>query len=472
MEAIAAEKGKLVAALPETGTAVLNADDPQVLAMAARCRGRVITYGLSPAATVRAENVRSGWPEGLSFDLVYDGRSYAVRTGLCGDHWVHTVLASIATAVAAGVPLSSALRAMEATEPVEGRLFPVTTPVGATLICDYVKAPIGSIPPALEFMRKAQAARKIVVIGTISDFSGSSRGTYSKVAHAALEVADLVLLVGPRSSKGLSARAHEKSHTLLAFVSVAAAADHLRDILRPGDLVLVKGSRSDGLDLIVERCTTPGARAGTSSGAVAKIHPAGAAASSGRVQAAAETPACAIVGLGNAGERFRDTPHNAGHRALDHLAQTLNARWEPHEQALVATTDVKGSTVHLVKPMTNINKSGPVVLRTVQDLGLRPDRCVLVFDDADLPLGATRMRQRGSDGGHRGVRSVLECLGTHEVPRVKIGVGIPGQRQHSSADVLRPLSAEELALIDGACREAGEKMLALAVSRTSQAAAA
>jgi UDP-N-acetylmuramoyl-tripeptide--D-alanyl-D-alanine ligase len=92
VEEIAAEKGKLVAVLPEAGTAILNADDPNVLAMGSRCRGRIVTYGLALGATIRAENVSCHWPDRLSFDVLYDGQREMVRTQLCGTHWVHASL--------------------------------------------------------------------------------------------------------------------------------------------------------------------------------------------------------------------------------------------------------------------------------------------------------------------------------------------------------------------------------------------
>jgi UDP-N-acetylmuramoyl-tripeptide--D-alanyl-D-alanine ligase len=102
VEAIAAEKGKLIAALLPHGTAVLNADDPRVLAMGARCAGRVLTYGLEPEAIVRAENISSKWPERLSFTVRYAGQAHEVHIQFCGTHWVPCVLAALAVGTALG----------------------------------------------------------------------------------------------------------------------------------------------------------------------------------------------------------------------------------------------------------------------------------------------------------------------------------------------------------------------------------
>jgi UDP-N-acetylmuramyl pentapeptide synthase len=214
VEEIAAEKGKLVAALPEAGTAILNADDPNVLAMGSRCRGRIVTYGLALGATIRAENVSCHWPDRLSFDVLYDGQREIVRTQLCGTHWVHCVLAAIGVALEMGIPLAAAARSVETVEPSERRMEPVTRPDGVTFIRDDVKAPLWSLRPAFEFMGSASASRKIIVLGTISDYARGSYQAYRDVAKQALEVADLVLFVGPKASKSQRAKTHPKGDAL------------------------------------------------------------------------------------------------------------------------------------------------------------------------------------------------------------------------------------------------------------------
>src|SRR3546814_9183120 len=97
-------KAKVIACLPENGTAVLNADDPRVMAMADRFAGSIITFGLAEQAALRAEQVRSAWPERLSFTAVYQGQAVEIRTRLCGTHWASAVLAALAVGLAAGIP--------------------------------------------------------------------------------------------------------------------------------------------------------------------------------------------------------------------------------------------------------------------------------------------------------------------------------------------------------------------------------
>ena len=244
VEAIAAEKGKLIAALPSDGIAILNADDPNVLAMRSRCAGRVITYGLAPEAMVRAENVKAAWPKRLSFTVCFNGQSHPVHTQLPGAHLVQCALAALAVGIAMDLPLAVAVQAIQGVPPFLNRMSPVIREDGVTFIRDDAKAPLWSIPAVLDFMKAARAGRKIVVIGTISDYTGNSDRTYVSVARQALAAADQVIFVGSRASKSLKARRHPQDDALQAFPSVKAAAAQLCELFRPGDLVLLKGTRA------------------------------------------------------------------------------------------------------------------------------------------------------------------------------------------------------------------------------------
>jgi aminoacyl-tRNA hydrolase len=447
IDGIAAAKGRLIAALPPHGTAILNADDERVRAMQARCAGRVITYGLATDAMLRAEDVRASWPDRLSFTVHFDGETHAVRTQLCGAHWVSAVLAALAVGIAMGIPLAAAVPAIGTVRPYWRRMDPVSRPDGVTFIDDTAKAPSWTIPTALQFMKEAQAARKAVVIGTISDYVGDSDKAYVSAAKQALDAADRVVFVGPRASKCLKARRHAQDEALQAFYSAEAACEHLRDWLRPGDLVLLKASDRDELGRIIE-----GSRPAQGL-AAAGFMPVGSAESVG--------PAQAVVGLGNPGERHRNTPHNIGHRALDLLAGSLAAEWAREDRAMVARVEQGGRSIYLIKPLTKINRTGPILLQLGRRLGFGPDRCILVHDDLDLSLGAVRVRMRGSDGGHRGVRSVLESFRTDELCRVKIGVGRPGEKDKPGDFVLTSLSPAEAPFVDKACAEAVERIRAL-----------
>jgi UDP-N-acetylmuramoyl-tripeptide--D-alanyl-D-alanine ligase len=250
-EAIAAEVSKLVAALPASGTAVLNADDPLVLPMGQRCRAKVITHGVSPQARLRAEDVHAAWPERLSFTLVYDGQRETVRTQLCGEHWLGAVLAAIGVGLAGGLSLAECVRGVAGVTPFEGRMQPVATPDGVTFIRDDWKAPLWTVDASFAFMRSARARRKIIVIGTLSD-RGRGAGLEHKcvaLAKQAQKIADSTIFVGPSASSVLRARRSGSGEdTLRAFTHVRHGAEYLNSIARDGDLVLLKGTnRQDHL---------------------------------------------------------------------------------------------------------------------------------------------------------------------------------------------------------------------------------
>jgi UDP-N-acetylmuramyl pentapeptide synthase len=201
----------------------------------------VITFGLGEAADVRASDVRGAWPERLSFTVHHAGTSLAVRTRLCGAHWTSCALAALAVGVAAGIPLADAARALESAESWPGRMSPHESPGGITFLRDDWKAPLWSVGASLAFLREARAARKIAVLGTFSDFAGSTE-KYPRVAREALDVADHVVFVGGNAHRALRARNHPRGDRLRAFATAYEAHRYLGGLLEPGDLVLLKGS--------------------------------------------------------------------------------------------------------------------------------------------------------------------------------------------------------------------------------------
>ncbi len=121
----------------------------------------------------------------------------------------------------------------------------------------------------------------------------------------------------------------------------------------------------------------------------------------------------------------------------------------------------RAQTVCLIKPLSFMNVTGPVVAAILRRLGRAPEDLILVYDDIDLPLGAVRARMKGSHGGHKGVRSVLETLGTVEIRRVKIGIGRPDRKEDVADHVLDRFRPEEHAAVDDAIATAADKVLAL-----------
>jgi peptidyl-tRNA hydrolase, PTH1 family len=130
-----------------------------------------------------------------------------------------------------------------------------------------------------------------------------------------------------------------------------------------------------------------------------------------------------VVGLGNPGERYRRTRHNAGFMVVDALAARGGVgRGREEADAWVAEARVGGEDVLLVKPLTFMNRSGAAVEALRAARGASPGDVVAVVDDAALELGQLRVRERGSHGGHNGLRSLIELMGTEEFPRVRVGI--------------------------------------------------
>ena len=134
-----------------------------------------------------------------------------------------------------------------------------------------------------------------------------------------------------------------------------------------------------------------------------------------------------IVGLGNPGREYRDTRHNAGFMLADTLVGRWGGKWRVESKffAEIAETTFAARRFLLVKPQTFMNQSGEAVGKLVQYYKTLPTETLVLVDDADLPLGAIRLRPGGSPGGHHGLESVERYLGTREYPRLKLGIARP-----------------------------------------------
>lgn len=173
----------------------------------------------------------------------------------------------------------------------------------------------------------------------------------------------------------------------------------------------------------------------------------------------------AVVGLGNPGPEYRGTRHNVGQRVLDVLATQLKKAWRRDGQAMVAHAAWRGEPLHLIKPLTFMNVSGPAVAAALRRVDADTGDLVLVYDDIDLPLGTVRVRIKGSSGGHNGVRSVIQALGTEDIRRVKVGVGRPEGRGHVSDHVLAAFEPDEEEVVTAAVNEAARRVLELTQRR-------
>ena len=131
-----------------------------------------------------------------------------------------------------------------------------------------------------------------------------------------------------------------------------------------------------------------------------------------------------VVGLGNPGAEYRDTRHNVGFQVIDALARRWGIdQWRESFESLTAKTTRGGEPVLLAKPLTFMNLSGRAVSGLAGFYKVSPDDLLVITDDVALPLGRLRARRGGSDGGHNGLKSITQSLGTQAFARVRVGVG-------------------------------------------------
>ena len=167
-----------------------------------------------------------------------------------------------------------------------------------------------------------------------------------------------------------------------------------------------------------------------------------------------------IVGLGNPGKEYEHSRHNCGFRALDILAGKLNAKVDKLKfQGLYAQVSYNGTKLFLLKPQTYMNLSGKSVVQLSAFYKIPPQRIIVLFDDISLAPGRLRVRGDGSAGGHNGIKSIIQELGSQDFPRVKIGVGAKPNPDYDLADwVLGSFSALD------------EKAMAVSLENAGQAA--
>lgn len=130
-----------------------------------------------------------------------------------------------------------------------------------------------------------------------------------------------------------------------------------------------------------------------------------------------------VVGLGNIGDEYARTRHNIGFRVLDALARASNISFQDKRYGFIGEMRLKGQTVCLLKPSTYMNLSGNAVRYWVREKKIPLERLLIVSDDLALPFGTLRMKPGGSEGGHNGLKSITQTLGTNQYPRLRFGIG-------------------------------------------------
>lgn len=467
VEAIAQEKGKLVAALPPRGVAVLNIDDPQIKRIGESCGRRVIWVGEGEGATLRLREARSRWPESLTLIVEHQGSSYEVPTRLNGTHLALPVLSALGVALALDIPLPQAIEGLMRATPSEGRMQVVPGRGDIVFIRDDWKAPMWSLEAPFAFLRQAQAKRKVVIIGTLSDYSLSASKLYPKVARQALEIGELVIFVGPHAMRAVKDGAGDSGRQILGFPSLRHASEYLKAALQPGDLVLLKGSHKTDhmVRLILDRekaihCWQEKCGRSTLCDRCDELYkPVSQPRSLDKNLSATEmglgasngpsinSPSTVIVGLGNPGAKYFNTSHNVGYRVLEHLADKAGGAWEAVPEGQVCFIKRSERTVALFKPGVSMNRSGEPLGVFLKRVGASTGHCVVVHDDTDLMLGDVRRKRDGGDAGHLGVRSVIASLGTGKFERIRVGVRRHGDTERARALVLTEFTAADCKVV-------------------------
>jgi len=242
LEATAAEKGLLIESLPYSGVAVLNADDPHVMAMSSRTNARVLTYGLSAGADVRASDIRCRWPERLSLTVTYRGESVRIETELFGGLLTGSILAAVCGALAAGIDLKQCAASLKSIQSFPRRLAIHSTSRRAWYICDTAKAPYWGVAKVLALLKDVEVPRRTVVFGSFSDTAGSDSEKYRRTAKEALKIADRVIFVGKKAIHIRKMVTPEMSGRLYMMESLQDAARLLAEDVVTDELVLIKSS--------------------------------------------------------------------------------------------------------------------------------------------------------------------------------------------------------------------------------------
>jgi UDP-N-acetylmuramoyl-tripeptide--D-alanyl-D-alanine ligase len=255
IERIQQAKQELVEELPADGVAVLNADDPRVEQMAQATSARIVRYGVSNTADVRADDIHSHGLRGVEFGLLYRGQQRRVHLPLLGAHSVHAALAATAVALEERLSLSEIAEALHGLSPTL-RLLIVDGVNGSRIVDDSYNASPESVLAALNLLRELPGRRKIGVLGDMLELGSEEEPGHRRVGNRAAAVLDLLVTYGPRSQ--IIADEARRARLKLNSAQIFESASHdeivalLRSQLRPGDDVLVKGSLAMGMNAVVQ----------------------------------------------------------------------------------------------------------------------------------------------------------------------------------------------------------------------------
>jgi UDP-N-acetylmuramoyl-tripeptide--D-alanyl-D-alanine ligase len=265
-EGIAQAKGELVEALPDDGTAVLNADDARVIGMAARTSARVLRTGRGEDADVRAVDVTLDETARARFTLAAAGERHPVQLQVVGEHQVANALSAAGAALAAGMAPAEVAAALSAAGPrSRWRMEVSRRDDGVTVVNDAYNANPESMRAALAALAGLTGTRRIAVLGAMAELGPDAAAEHERLGRdAAAAGVDLIIAVGPDAvgiADGAATAGRRAREESVHVPDRAAARELLSEVLRSGDVVLVKASRSYGLELLAADLLTIGAGA-------------------------------------------------------------------------------------------------------------------------------------------------------------------------------------------------------------------
>lgn len=251
LDSTAREKSVLVERIPADGLVLLNRDDPRVFAMRTISRAPVLSFGTLPDADYRATEVCIDVNGRLAFECRVGDERALFSIGLPGSHFVIPALAAIAAAHRQGVALDELARRAMDFRPIAGRCSVHGTADGLTFVCDTAKAPAWSVLLAVDVLAAfPRATRKTMVLGSVSDATGTINLRYRKLMKAALENADRVILFGSMASHARAESADVATGRVTYVEDIVGLRDLLRATRLAGEVILLKGSTVDHLERV------------------------------------------------------------------------------------------------------------------------------------------------------------------------------------------------------------------------------
>ena len=177
-----------------------------------------------------------------------------------------------------------------------------------------------------------------------------------------------------------------------------------------------------------------------------------------------------VVGLGNSGTKYEGTRHNAGFITVDRLAEKLGVKIDRIKyKSLCTTCTIAGQKVLLMKPSTYMNNSGLAVTEAMNFYKVPPERVIVIFDDISMDVGRLRIRRKGSDGGHNGIKNIIYLSGSDQFPRIKLGVGNKPEKWDLADWVLSRFTESEYKSLTEAADKACEAVELMIDGQTNKA---